>query len=338
MVRKREEIEELIALYLSGEASPEQAMDLDDWRSQHTENQALFDTYEKTYNSTNSTVGFKSPDVQAAWNKVKGSIKEETKIIPLIKNKKFYLSIAAVAMIAFVIGSLWNFNPEGEVTPTGKVETVDTLDVDVERVIYASNHVESVTLKDLSVVELEPGSKLTLAKDFNKNGRHAELEGSGRFTVVHDESNPFILQVEGLEVFDVGTVFDIETRGDTIRVVVSEGAVELRLNGETLALAEGDSAYYVISDQLMERYKKPKQRLDKVFEFDGVTLEQILHDIGEFFGRKIVIKDNEMKNCRLTLTFKDETLAEIFEIIKLTIDIEIVHNNQTIEVYGEGCL
>lgn len=336
MVRKREEIEELIVLFLCGESSPDQAMDLDSWRSESEENQALFDSYEKTYNATHGSVGFALPDIDAAWRKVKASVKEESKVIPLFRNRNFYMSLAAVAVIAFIVGSIWNFNPDYGKLPgfktTAQVDIVDT-----EQVIYAANNVESFTLSDQSIVELKKGSRLTLAKEFNKNGRYSKLEGSGEFTVVHDIANPFVITIEDLEVFDLGTVFDIETKGDTVSVVVSEGEVELRLNGKTIALAKGDSAYYVISEELIERYKTPKDRLDKIFAFEGTSLSQVMQQIGEFFERDIVIKDDIIKGCKVSIAFKDETLPMIFDILQAIVEFEIVYNNETIELYGDGC-
>ncbi len=334
---KREEIEELIALFLSGESSPDQAMDLEGWRSESEENQALFISYEKTFNATHGRIGFVSPDIDGAWRNVKTSIKEEPKVIPLFRNRNFYMSLAAVAVIAFIVGSIWNFKPKygqlpGFDNPIAQVDSVYT-----EQVIYAANNVESFTLSDQSVVELEKGSKLTLAKEFNKNGRYSKLEGSGEFTVVHDAANPFVITIEDLEVFDLGTVFDIETKGDTVSVVVSEGEVELRLNGKTIALAKGDSAYYVISEELIERYKTPKERLDQVFVFDGTSLSQVMQQIGEFFERDIVIKDDVIKGCKVNIEFKDETLPMIFDILQAIVEFEIVYNNEIIELYGDGC-
>jgi ferric-dicitrate binding protein FerR (iron transport regulator) len=335
MVRTREEIEELIACYLNGEATPEQAMELEDWKAESADNGTLYSVLENVYNLTQNTTGFQSPDIEKAWRNVKLHIKEETKAIPIWRNSRVWLSVAAVALLAFLLGRLFNNNenPQENFAEGTDKEIVTPL----ETVLLASEKVESFTLEDQSKVELEKGSRLVLDADFNTNGRSATLHGSGTFEVIHDESSPFIISVEGLQVIDVGTVFNIDTRGDTIKIVVDEGAVELRLNGKTLDIVEGDSAFYVISDQVIARYKSPGAEQDHIFEFDGTNLEEVASVLGKFFERKIVVMDHAIAKCPLSVTFRNESLATILDIIKELLDVKIVRNKDIIGIYGEGC-
>ena len=337
MVTNKADIETLIAVYLSGEATPEEAMQLDDWKMAHKDNNAVFLSFEKTYALTHNTTPFIAPDLESSWKKTAININNETKIIPLWQNKRFYISVAAIAVIMFAIGVILNhlFDKGKYIADNGKpiIENQPLENV----VIMASDAIESFTLQDRSTVELKPGSKLTLASDFNKKGRNVTLEGSGRFHVIHDISNPFVLEVAGLNVIDVGTIFSVETLNDTVKVVVDGGAVELKLNGNTLDVAQGDSAFYVISNQVISRYKLPENRKDKIFVFDGTKLSDVVVVLGEFFNRKIVIMDEKISNCKLSVTFKNEELATILDIIKELLDVKIVQNEEIIGIYGEGC-
>ena len=339
MVRTREEIEELIAAYLNGEATPEQAMWLEDWKAESADNAALYTLLEKTWALSQNEARFQSPDLEKAWRAVKIHVKEEKQapVVPLWKNPRFIIGIAAVGLIAFLLGTFFSRNTQPEQHFAEDKEKNPTVVTPASTILLASEKVESFTLEDQSTVELEKGSQLTLADDFNKNGRNVELKGSGTFEVIHDESNPFVVMVEGLEVYDIGTVFDIETRGDTVKVVVDEGAVELRLNGEVINMVEGDSAFYVISDQIMERYDSPEARQDKIFEFDGTNLEEVASILGKFFNRKIVVMDDAIAKCPVSVTFRNENLATILDIIRELLDVKIVRNKDIIGIYGEGC-
>lgn len=336
MVRKREEIEEVVALYLRGEASPEQAMELEDWRSENDENATLYAELEKVYSIVQGIESFKKPDLDRAWNNINAKTKDEKKVIPLWKNRQFYLGIAAVGIIAFLIGSLWGSG--GTVDPIiGENPDGDTLNIQ-PTVLTAHNDVASFILVDKSKVDLQPGSELKILSGFNEDGRNLELTGSGTFQVIHDEAQPFVIDVQGLKVVDIGTVFDISTSGDTVRVIVREGAVELRLNDEVLDVAAGDSAFYVISQQLVSRFKVPAPQQDKVFQFNGTKLKDAVIILSDYFERKVVVMDDAIKDCSLTVTFKNESLATILDIIKELLDLKIVRNEDIIGVYGEGCL
>jgi ferric-dicitrate binding protein FerR (iron transport regulator) len=197
--------------------------------------------------------------------------------------------------------------------------------------------VESFTLKDKSIVELQRGSKIVFDKDFNKKGRKLSLTGSGTFTVTHDEKSPFVLKVNKLEIHDIGTVFKVLSYSDTVKIIVYEGAVELRLNNQVINMVEGDSSFYLIEKQIISRYQQPSTRQDKIFKFDGTSLSEVARVLSGFFNQKIVISNKEIENCPLSVTFKNENLPTILDIIKELLDLEIIKRNNIIEIHGKGC-
>lgn len=331
MVRKREEIEILIGIFLNGEATPEQAMELEDWKSMSEENKQLFNEIEKVYALTHDAPVFVVKSENQAWKNVERKMQSSAP-----KKQNWYILYAAAAVILVVVLFKGFINVEQPpIKHQAKNPLIDSTNVNT--VIVASNAVQSFKLKDQSIVELQPGSKLTLDKNFNKKKRLVELSGSGKFTVIHDEKNPFILKIRGLEVFDIGTVFRINNNGDTVKVSVDEGEVELRLNGKIISVTAGDSAFYVVSKQVISRYKNPKDRKDHTFVFDGTTLKEVASILSEFYNRKIVVADKAIENCPLSVTFKNENLVTILDIIKELMDVRIIHKNDTIEIYGTGC-
>ena len=331
MVRKREEIEILIGIFLNGEATPEQAMELEDWKSTSEENQQLFNELEKVYAVTHNIPMFGLKNEHQAWKNVEHQLTH-----PRSNKRNWYLLYAVAAVLLVVVLMKGFYTPEqAPVNHQAQNLLIDSTNLNT--VIVASNAVQSFKLKDQSVVELQPGSKLTLDKNFNKNQRLVELSGSGKFTVVHNAKNPFILKVRGLEVFDIGTVFRIDNKGDTVKVSVDEGEVELRLNGNIISVTAGDSAFYVVSKQVISRYKDPKDRKDHTFVFDGTTLKEVASILSEFYNREIIVADKAIEDCPLSVTFKNENLATILDIIKELMDVQIIQKNNTIGIYGTGC-
>lgn len=331
MVRKKDEIEMLIGLFLNGEATPEQAMELEDWKSMHEENQQLFNEMEKVYALTHDVPMYAVKNEDEAWKNV-----ERRMPVDAPKRRNRYLLYAAAAVFLIVV-LVKGFINDDRLPIEYQAKEADLDSNRVNTLIVASNAVQSFTLKDQSIVELQAGSQLTLDQHFNKGKRLVELSGSGKFTVIHDEKNPFILKVRGLEVFDIGTVFRIKNTDDTVKVSVDEGEVELRLNGKIIAVTAGDSAFYVVSKQVISRYKNPTDRKDHTFVFDGTTLKEVVSVLGEFYNRKIVVVDKAIEDCPVSVTFKNENLATILDIIKELLDVRIVHKNETIGIYGTGC-
>jgi ferric-dicitrate binding protein FerR (iron transport regulator) len=331
MVRNNEEIETLIGLFLKGEATPEQAMELEDWKAQSEENLRLFTQLEQVFALTHAVPVFEEKNENQAWEKVESQLQDAT---PKKRNWNWLYAAAAVILLAVIYKGIINFqgNPKTQQAQQNSKDTTIN-----ETVIVASNAVQSFKLKDQSVVELQPGSKLILDKQFNQKKRLLELKGSGKFTVIHNELNPFILKVRGMEVFDIGTVFNVKNSGDTVKVSVDEGEVEVRLNGKVISVTAGDSAFYVVSKQLISRYKRPSDRIDHTFVFDGTSLKEVASVLSAFFNRKIVIVDKEIEDCPLSVTFKNENLATILDIIKELMDVRVSYKNDTIGIYGTEC-
>ena len=327
---EKQEFEAIIVRYLNGDASPEEAMLLEDWKSESSENQQLYDHYEKLFTGTTD---FRKPDTDDAWRKVSGQLQVNTRVIPLSRWVQWGSAIAAVLVLGFFA---LNSSIESNSGGAFKAYSLE-LPQENERILFAKNGLRNFTLTDNSVVELREGSSLELSKDFLKGERRAKLKGSGKFTVIHDEAHPFIIDVEGLEVYDIGTIFDIQTLEDTVKVIVYEGAVELRVNNQTLAMEAGDSAFYVISEQLIQSYKTEDDRKDVVFDFDETSLKDVVHVLEKFFNRKIEIVSESVKECPVTVSFKNNSLAEILDIIAMTLDLEIVSKSNKIEIYGKGC-
>lgn len=334
MLNTREEIDALIVRYLNGEASPDEAMLLEDWKHERSENNEYFIKMEKTHSSTYGTKAYVSGSKGSAWKVIENEINKETKIVPLWKKPLFIAAVAAAIVVLVVVTQMFAPDNSGPVAEDDKIEENDPK---LESIIYETNHVAQYTLSDDSKVTLQPGGKLTIPKDFNENNRLLSLEGSGSFEVIHDEENPFILSVGELEIYDLGTIFHVDQIGDTVKVSVDEGIVELKINGQHLALEEGDSAFYLVSQRLIKEYETPSAREDVVFEFDGTNLSEVMEILSTFFKREIVITNPKLEDCPVSVTFKNEQLPTILDIISELLDITIIQNKKTIEIHGESC-
>lgn len=323
---EKQDFEALIVRYLEGIATPEEAMALEDWKLGSPENLQLYEHYEKLFSQNQ----FQSVDVDAAWTGVRKDISGQTKIIPLKNWKYWMVAAAAILIIALVVPTLMDSGKK--ITPG---EDPLSQNSEESNILYAKDGVKSFILDDNSSVALKKGSTLEISKDFKTKERRSKLKGSGRFSVVHDEKHPFIIDVEGLEVYDIGTVFDVTTNKDTVKVVVLEGAVELRKNGQILAMEEGDSAFYLISRRLIQEYPTKIERDNLTIGFDDQQLQHVVKIISNYFNEPIVIKDDNIKTRLVTISFRNAPFAFTLSHLADVAEVRVKRNNNQIEIYDE---
>jgi len=100
-------------------------------------------------------------------------------------------------------------------------------------------------------------------------------------------------------------------------------------------MEEGDSAFYLISQRLIQEYPTPESLVGVTKEFNNVPLQDIINHLATFFNRKMVIMDDELKKEEFTLPFDDAELPMVISILEEH-GLRVVQNNGTIEIYNEN--
>lgn len=97
----------------------------------------------------------------------------------------------------------------------------------------------TIALDDGTRIDLSGGTRLTLDR---RDPRIATLDrGEALFQVRHDPANAFTLNVGGVAVRDLGTVFNVARLDGHIRVAVSDGAVAFRPGASAVTLHAGEA-------------------------------------------------------------------------------------------------
>jgi len=103
----------------------------------------------------------------------------------------------------------------------------------------AAGEARTVSLADGSRVSLNGSTKIILDKN---NTRLVEIAGGeARFSVRHNDSDPFTVVAGEQRLVDIGTVFNVVRTDQQLRVGVAEGAVRFEGTGGTVDLRAGDS-------------------------------------------------------------------------------------------------
>ncbi|HRG59683.1 MAG TPA: FecR family protein [Bacteroidia bacterium] len=320
-----ENIETLISKFLAGEASPEEAMLLEDWKLNNPKNMEKFIQCQKIFALANKQATKLQYNKTKAWKNIQLHIKHETKVISFYQNYKTLLGLAAsILIIAGVYFFLKNQSSTLEIS---------------NHIVSAQNKVKHLELNENSRIDLAIGSQLIYDNNFGKTNRNVKLNGSAYFTVKHNETLPFIVDLGNVYVKDLGTKFEIKLSADTdsIHIKVDEGIVLLFDSASNaIEITASERALYIKSTKQLITNNQ-LLGYDVNLNFENTKLSAVIAQLEEKFVAKIILANPKLNNCQISAKFKDEDLATILAVITETLGLTYEKQNNEFIIKGEAC-
>lgn len=325
-----EHIEELISKVLANEANAHETELLQQWRKQSPQNEAHFQSSKKLLEAINAAAQPHEFDTDAAWNKLDDRISNtETKILPLRRHFAL-VRVAAAILLLVTLGFIVRLIFINDNSQKGTV-------------MYASNKTEQKVLPDGSKVFMNKNSELSYVE--KKGRREVKLKGEAYFEVVHNDMEPFVIEVNEVMIKDIGTAFNVKAlpEGNTIEVLVESGEVQFFTeNSKGLNLVAGQKAVYNKSTKTFSMVELPAtdntmSYRSKIFHFDNVALKDVLAEVNTVYGSNIKLADEKTGNCRLSVEFNNENLEVLISIIAETLELEVEQKAGTTVLKGAAC-
>jgi transmembrane sensor len=324
------DMDDLIGKVLAGEATAHEQERVLLWRKQNEINEKYFNQLKNIFERAGNATVQVEFDTDAAWNKVKGQIKKDGKVVSITRNQFFSpLRIAAGILLVLGIGSLFFLLT----TPPSQ-----TLAVATEKITRQD------TLPDGSTAFLNKGTRLEFEYNPRAKTRKVKLKGEAYFTVRHEEEKPFIIEAEDILVRDIGTEFNLKAwpDKDTIEIVVTHGEVQFyTLQDPGLNLKAGEKAVYSKRAKTFYRIEKPDTNTlsykTKVFSFNNTDLRSVVTLLNEVYDSKISLASESLFSCRLTASFKEDNPEIIVEVIAETMGLELTRKDDQLILSGKGC-
>lgn len=331
----KEHIDELIAKYLSGEALPDEAIMLDDWKRESPVNMEYFRSSEHTFNLVHG-ISRREVDLKGMF----GRIMEEAQVTPaqparIISLNTYFtpMRIAATLLLVSLIGlTAYYFTRTSTVVEGPPV------------MIASGTNAQQQKLADGSEVFLNKHSKLTVSGSFNNKERKLKLEGEAFFEVKHSDK-PFVIEAGGVQIQDIGTAFNVkaEPGSDSVMVFVTEGIVDVKTEQTSLRLYQNQGAIYIRSaDALVEMKTGRKNNITayktKVFHFQAAKLADVLADLNEVYDNRIRLENKALDGCRITVDFNDEPIETIVMVITETLGLTFEAEGNSYTIKGPQCI
>jgi ferric-dicitrate binding protein FerR (iron transport regulator) len=225
----------------------------------------------------------------------------------------------------------------------------------VREVVTRPSQTAIFELPDGSRITLAPASRLGLPADLGMprvgSARDVSLEGEAYLEIKHDSRRPFRVHTAGAIVEDAGTEFVVTAYREThgVRVAVAAGQVALYreppvqraaggatpvLEQPRLALEQGDLALLASTGVATLTHHADLQPYmawtQGNLAFDGTRLGDVVPQLERWYDVRIRLADSSLADRRLTATFRRESLAQVLELLTLSLDLRVEHQGSAV--------
>ncbi len=243
---------------------------------------------------------------------------------------------AAILIALFAIGSVTLLITRKPATiheqlalVTEKMKTIQTVSKPVSMTI--------ITLPDGSTIKLNANSRLEYPEHFSGTNRKVKLSGEAYFDVIHDASHPFLVEINNVEVEDLGTSFNISAYPGKAQLVVNVVTGSVRLSDTnqhvTTVLTAGSSGKFLtetgkitVSNELSPNFLS---WITQELSFRHTPLSKVFEELENIYHVPIVIADSEITTISYTANFDKFKIEDIVNIIAKT-------HHLSVKKQGEG--
>lgn len=324
---------DLIGKYLAGEATPEEAIQLEDLLKD-AEHKKEFDSTVQLLQRLPGAAIPQTPSANSSWAELQPLLK---KAAPgRLSRISIYRYVAAACFtgILILIGFSLSKN-EGADEEQSSNKALITKAV--------ADKVQTDTIPDGSVITINKNSSLAYAVDFNKVSREIKLNGECFFDVVPNKMKPFIISVDDLKIQVVGTSFNVkkDSSNYSVEVQVQSGIVKMYTAASEITLHKGQTGIYTTQN----RHLIVKDTVDvnsisyatKNFSFADISLAEACSYLEKAFGVQIKIEEKKFSECRLTAQFENKPISYILDVINATLGTSHQQKDNVIYISGDGC-
>lgn len=301
--------DETIIQYIQQQVDEDTRKSVEAWIMQSSENEAYYHSLRDTWVAALYASESTAFDAHSAWDVFNKRIKAKSRRRRVMSSVRWISSsIAAAVVILFGVFTLLESN------------------VEVKTHTYSDS--DNITLPDGSSVYLNKEAVINYPEDFLAATREITIFGEAFFEVAPDEDKPFIVKAGDFRVKVLGTRFNVrEVRSDVHEVYVKEGKVAVYAAG-----SQNDATILLPGDLLvLKSGHKPEMKVAgrnymswKTNEliFENTSLNKVVKQIGAYYNADIRTTES-IADYRLTARFKEKSLDETLQVIKMIFDVKV---------------
>lgn len=316
------DMDELVGKYITEEATEQEKQLVQEWCAQSVENQKYVDHAKLIYEKAQHDDGHEY-HTEAAWEIVKEKINAgKVRKLPIVNLWRVAASLLLISVLSYFL--YWQFFSTEQLQLASEVEVV------------------TQTLADNTEIALNKNSAAEVVYNERKKTGIIKLKGEATITIKSDKKVEWLVQTDELFIRDIGTTFNVNAYADhpIVEVSVIEGEVQFYSNqDEGISIKAGEKGLFNKSTkQFSKAEASPNVIAYKTlaFTFEDIALTEAVDQLSQVYNRKIIVTEN-IKTCRLTVSFTNESLETILGIISETLNLTVTDTGTEIILDGAGC-
>lgn len=321
---------DLLARYLSHEASGEECREVEEWAALSEDNRELLSQCRQSLAKARLWYETRRFNSLSAWEKLQSQLQEQAPVIQLVAapaTKKLYPSfirVAAVALLAVTLGITayyYGFRRQAGISYT--------------EVTSAQQVIPGIALPDGSVITLNSNSRLVYPSEFNGKYREVTMEGEAFFEVQPDPNHPFIITAGKTRITVLGTSFNVcaYPGQDRVEVVVESGKVQVTAEGlqtrpvGQVTLTPGERGTFSQGDLSLAKSVNGDPNIyawkTRQLVFNETNLSEVLRTLEKVYHVRVDTKGLSADDLLLTANFSDQSVDFILDVVRLTFNLEL---------------
>jgi len=297
----------------------------------------------KTWELTGTAYSYRKSDPDKAWSELKEKIAAEASLITeekiitetkVVKLKGFnLLKYAAIFVALFALASV-TFMLVRNQDKTGNQLLASGPALKTIQTIAKPLSYTTIKLPDGSTVKLNAGTSLKYPEKFAGSMRKVILSGEAFFDVIHDSKHPFVVEINNVEIEDLGTSFNISAYPGREQVVVNvvTGSVRLfdRDQKEAKIIAAGSSGKFLtkkgeitVQNELTPNFFS---WITKEISFRHTPLSTVFDELENIYHIKLEFSDTGIANISYTANFEKFQIDDIVNVIAETHHLSVQKN------------
>jgi transmembrane sensor len=316
------EIERLFVCSLSGIITDADKEILNEWTNESDENQNIFNEFAKAWEAALLLKEMEEYNSFEALQLVHGKMD----LRPGMRLWNYFQRAAAILLLPLLCYAFY-------LSMHGKQHHEKIKQEVIQRIVSRQGTVSQITLEDGTRVWLNSGAEIEFPLHFSERERDVAVKGEAFFEVTSNKRSPFIVKLNHLNVKVLGTSFNVASFEDDglSEVVLVQGEVEFStfengiLNNHGL-MRPGQMVVYNGNNQQIEKKEVTVDKYsawrDGYIIFRDDTMEEVTKRLGRWFNVEFIIEDEELSTYTYQATFKNESLDQVLNLLKLSSPID----------------